>query len=97
MARIFVTGGAGYIGSHACKALAAAGHEPITYDTLEHGFRQAVQWGPLEVGDVRDRARLEAALRKYEPEAVFHMAGYVAVSESVADLRNITVTTSLAA
>jgi UDP-glucose 4-epimerase len=54
MTNILVTGGAGYIGSHTCKALAAAGFVPITFDNLENGHREAVQWGPLIVGDVRD-------------------------------------------
>gem|GEM_PF-1892500 len=68
--RIFVTGGAGYIGSHACKALAAAGHEPIVYDNLAHGHRRAVKWGPLITGDVLDQQQLRAALDAHRPEAV---------------------------
>lgn len=62
---ILVTGGAGYIGSHACKALAQAGLTPITYDNLVYGHRQAVRWGPLDVGDIRDRTRLEAVIELY--------------------------------
>ena len=50
---ILVTGGAGYIGSHACKALAKAGYTPITYDNLVHGHEWAVKWGPLERGILR--------------------------------------------
>ena len=42
---VLVTGGAGYIGSHTCKALANAGYTPVTYDSLVHGHRWAVQWG----------------------------------------------------
>ncbi len=53
--RVLVTGGAGYIGSHACKALAQAGHTPITYDNFSRGFRSAVRWGPLEEGDLNDQ------------------------------------------
>ena len=52
--KILVTGGAGYIGSHACKALAAGGFEPVTYDNLSRGNRWAVKWGPLEAGDIAD-------------------------------------------
>ena len=52
--RILVTGGAGYIGSHACKALAAKGFEPIAFDNLSRGNRWAVKWGPLEQGDIAD-------------------------------------------
>jgi UDP-glucose 4-epimerase len=56
--KILVTGGAGYVGSHACKALAAKGFEPIAYDNLSRGNRWAVKWGPLEEGDIRDETRL---------------------------------------
>ena len=83
MATVLVTGGAGYIGSHACKALAAAGHVPVAYDTLEYGHRWAVRWGPLVEGDVADRARLDAAIAEYRPDAVMHFAGYIFVGESV--------------
>ena len=50
--KVLVTGGAGYIGSHACKALARRGFEPITYDNLIRGHRWAVKWGPLEEGEI---------------------------------------------
>jgi UDP-arabinose 4-epimerase len=84
MARpILVTGGAGYIGSHAAKALAKAGYLPVTYDNLGHGHRAAVRWGPLEEGDLLDPARLDAVLRKWRPEAVLHFAGLISVGESV--------------
>ena len=82
---ILVTGGAGYIGSHACKALAQAGYTPIAYDNLVYGHRQAVRWGPLEVGDIADRARLDAVITQYRPEAVMHFAAYAYVGESVLD------------
>ena len=55
---ILVTGGAGYIGSHACKALASAGHTPITFDNLSRGNRWAVKWGPFEQGDIADAQRI---------------------------------------
>ena len=51
---ILVTGGAGYIGSHACKALAAAGYRPVTLDNLVKGREAAVRWGPFIRGDVGD-------------------------------------------
>lgn len=54
---IFVTGGAGYIGSPTCKALFASGFLPIAYDNLSNGFEDAVRWGPLEKDDILDRAR----------------------------------------
>ena len=60
---VLVTGGAGYIGSHACKALAAAGYRPVTYDNLSIGNRWAVRWGPLERGDILDAARLHEAFK----------------------------------
>ncbi len=84
MARpVLVTGGAGYIGSHAAKALAQAGYLPITYDNLRHGHRAAVRWGPLEEGDLLDPSRIDAVLRKWRPEAVLHFAGLISVGESV--------------
>ncbi len=83
MPTILVTGGAGYIGSHACKALAKAGYTPVTFDNLVYGHRWAVQWGPLEEGDVLDRARLDEVFRKYGPEAVMHFAAYAYVGESM--------------
>ncbi|MDJ0819619.1 MAG: UDP-glucose 4-epimerase GalE [Desulfobacterales bacterium] len=80
---ILVTGGAGYIGAHACKALKRAGYSPIAYDNLIYGHRSAVKWGPLEVGDISDRQRLEAVMHEYNPMAVMHFAAYAYVGESV--------------
>jgi UDP-arabinose 4-epimerase len=80
---ILVTGGAGYIGSHTCKTLAQAGYLPITYDNLVYGHRWSVKWGPLEVGDLADRQRLDAVIEKYNPEAVIHFAAYAYVGESI--------------
>lgn len=82
---ILVTGGAGYIGSHTCKALARAGYTPIAYDNLVYGHRQAVRWGPLEQGDIADRERLDAVIDRYRPAAVMHFAAYAYVGESVQD------------
>jgi UDP-arabinose 4-epimerase len=85
MTSILVTGGAGYIGSHACKALAAAGYTPVVYDNLGRGFEWAVRWGPLERGDLLDAERLEAAFAAHKPEAVLHFAALAYVGESVAE------------
>ncbi len=82
---VVVTGGAGYIGSHACKALAQAGYLPVAYDNLCHGHEWAVKWGPLERGDILDRPRLEEVLIKYQPNAVMHFAAFAYVGESVTD------------
>src|SRR5688572_15187678 len=82
---LLITGGAGYIGSHVCKAVAAAGFLPVTYDNLCSGHPWAVRWGPLETGDLADGTRLDAVMRKYRPAAVIHLAGLIVVSESVAD------------
>lgn len=82
--KVLVTGGAGYVGSHACKALAQSGHEPIVYDNLCRGHRSLVRWGPLERGDLLDGARLRAVLARYAPDAVMHFAALAYVGESVA-------------
>lgn len=82
---VLVTGGAGYIGSHVCKALADAGWIPVTYDDLSNGHAWAVQWGPLERGDIRDRDRgcLRAVVAAHRPEAVLPFAGRIEVGESL--------------
>ncbi len=82
---ILVTGGAGYIGSHACKALARAGYQPIAVDNLVYGHPWAVRWGPLERGDIADRAWLDGVIGRYRPVAVMHFAAYAYVGESVLD------------
>ena len=82
---ILVTGGAGYIGSHACKALHAAGYTPISFDNLVYGHRWAVRWGPLVEGDLADRAAIERVLREYSIDAVIHFAAYAYVGESMTD------------
>lgn len=82
MATILVTGGAGYIGSHACKALARAGHVPVTYDCLATGWRDAVRFGPFEEGNLLDRPRLDAVLARHRPEAVMHFAALSDVGEA---------------
>ena len=80
---ILVTGGAGYIGSHTCKALAASGLNPIVYDDFSNGHREAVRWGPMIRGDVRDQARLTEVMDKFEIDAVIHFAGLIEVGRSV--------------
>lgn len=80
---ILVTGGAGYVGSHACKALAAAGYTPVSFDNLSNGHDWAVKWGPLVVGDVLNPDDLDAAFAAYKPVAVMHFAALIEVGESV--------------
>ena len=83
MTAILVTGGAGYIGSHVCKALAEAGDKPVCFDTLEKGHDWAVQWGPFERGDIGDAVRLDEVFSRHRPTAVLHLAGYIEVGKSV--------------
>jgi UDP-arabinose 4-epimerase len=82
---VLVAGGAGYIGSHACKALARAGYLPVVYDNLVYGHDWAVKWGPIERGDILDRGGLDAVIAKYKPLAIMHFAAFAYVGESVAD------------
>lgn len=79
--KVLVVGGAGYIGSHICKALAARGDEPIVFDNLSAGHAHAVKWGPLVRGDVRCRDDIDVAFRKYRPDAVMHFAANIEVGE----------------
>ena len=81
--RILVTGGAGYIGSHTSKALAAAGYTPVVLDNLSTGHRWAVKWGPLVVADIADRARVKSVVKEWDIEAVIHFAAHAYVGESV--------------
>ena len=83
MANILVTGGAGYIGSHACKALAAAGHTPVTFDNLVTGWRDAVKFGPFVQGDLLNRAEIDAVFEQYQPVAVMHFAALSQVGDSM--------------
>ncbi|MCT4559057.1 MAG: UDP-glucose 4-epimerase GalE [Pelagimonas sp.] len=85
MTHILVTGGAGYIGSHACKALKAAGYTPVTYDNLVTGWQDAVKFGPFERGDLTDRARLDDVFAKYQPAAVMHFAALSQVGEAMTE------------
>lgn len=95
-----ITGGAGYIGSHAAKLLASAGHEIIVYDNLSRGHRDLVRWGPLIEADIRDTSTLREALSRSKPDAVLHFAALAYVGESVANPglyfeNNVTGTASL--
>jgi len=85
MATVLVTGGAGYVGSHACAALARAGHLPVTFDSFVTGWRQAVRFGPSVEGDLLDAAALDRAFAEHRPEAVMHFAALSNVGESVAE------------
>jgi UDP-arabinose 4-epimerase len=82
MSRILVTGGAGYIGSHCCKALAEAGFEPVVFDNLTTGHREAVRWGPLIEGDMRDAEAVGRAVSEARPVAVIHFAALSLVGDS---------------
>lgn len=81
---VLVTGGAGYIGSHVCKALAENGALPVCVDTLEKGHEWAVRWGPLARGDIGDAGRLDELFERHKPRTIVHLAGYIEVGESVA-------------
>ena len=85
MTTVLVTGGAGYIGSHACKMLAASGYIPVTYDNLSTGWEQAVKFGPFEQGELTDRARLDEVLATHTPVAVMHFAALSDVGQSMRD------------
>lgn len=80
---VLVTGGAGYIGAHACKALAEAGVLPVTFDNLSTGHETSVLWGPLVRGDVRDTDSVVAALKQFRITAIMHFAASAYVGESV--------------
>ncbi|MGB0577121.1 MAG: UDP-glucose 4-epimerase GalE [Alphaproteobacteria bacterium] len=79
---VFVTGGAGYIGSHCCKLLAANGYRPVTYDNMSNGRPDFVRYGPMVEGDILDGFRLDAALQEYRPKTVVHFAALIEVEES---------------
>ena len=85
MANILVAGGAGYIGSHTCLELYNKGYKPIVYDNLSNGHAEFAKWGPLEIGDIRDRAKLDEVIKKYKPEAIMHFAAAIEVGKSTRD------------
>ena len=83
--KVLVTGGAGYIGSHAAKALAAAGHEPVALDNLSTGDARNVRWGPLVEGSIDDAELVRRVLAEHQPGAVMHFAASAYVGESMHD------------
>ncbi|MHC0052097.1 UDP-glucose 4-epimerase GalE [Actibacterium sp. D379-3] len=83
MTTVLVTGGAGYIGSHACKVLRESGYVPVTYDNLSTGWADAVKFGPFEQGDLLNRARLDEVFAKHRPAAVMHFAAFSQVGEAM--------------
>jgi UDP-glucose-4-epimerase GalE len=85
MPSVLVTGGAGYVGSHACKALAAAGYVPVTYDDLSSGRPDLVKWGPLVEGSLGDGQHLADTVARHRPVAVLHFAAHSLVGDSVRD------------
>jgi UDP-glucose-4-epimerase GalE len=82
---VLVTGGAGYIGSHAAKALKQAGYRVVVYDNLDAGHRGAVKFGDFVQGDISDVAAVRNALRRHEIFGVLHFAAFLDVGESVRD------------
>lgn len=83
MKKVLVTGGAGYIGAHTSKLLAASGYEPVCYDNLSTGHADFVKWGPLEIGDLHDLEKLTRVISSYQPIAVIHFAASAYVGESI--------------
>ena len=80
---VLVVGGAGYIGSHNCLLLAERGYTPIVFDNLSNGHAEFVKWGPLEIGDIRNRDELDIVFKKYNPIAVLHFASLIDVADSI--------------
>lgn len=83
--KLFIIGGAGYIGSHMVKAAHKAGHEVITLDNLSTGHKDAVLYGKFEFCDILNTERLNELFEKYTPDAVMHFSAYSLVGESVSD------------
>jgi len=80
---VLVTGGAGYIGSHACKQLKKNGYNPIAYDNLSRGHREMVKWGELVEGDILDTNKVFETLKKFNIRSIMHFAAFAYVGESV--------------
>jgi UDP-glucose 4-epimerase len=81
--RIFITGGAGYIGSHVVAALGEKGADILVYDNLSTGHKDSLLSGKLVVGDLNDKPLLEKTIRDFKPDAVLHFAAFIQVGESV--------------
>jgi len=80
---ILVTGGAGYIGAHACKLLKKNGYNPITFDDLSTGHREFVKWGPFFEGNLLNQSDIEKVFKQYEITSVMHFAAKAYVNESI--------------
>ncbi len=85
MARIMITGGAGYIGSHVVKLLGEYGHQIVVYDNLSNGNKWAVLYGDLIKGDIGDENLLNKVFKDFKPDIVMHFAAFIQVNESVKD------------
>ena len=85
MTSVLVSGGAGYIGAHACKCLAQAGFTPVVFDNFSTGWRDAARFGPVVEGDLMDRGALDTAFKQHAPVAVMHFAALSLVGESMRD------------
>lgn len=83
MAKVLITGGAGYVGSHCVKKVIDAGHDCVVLDNLSRGNKNHVKWCPLEVGDIRDKRKLKEIFSGGKFDAVMHFAAYAYVGESV--------------
>jgi UDP-arabinose 4-epimerase len=83
MMPVLVTGGAGFVGSHTCKALSRQGFLPVTFDNLSRGHVAAVRFGPIYEGDMLRPEDLENAFQLHRPQAVLHFAAFAYVGESV--------------
>lgn len=83
MAVVLVTGGAGYIGAHACRQLAAVGHTPIVFDDFSTGWRQAARYGPVVEGSLLSAADLDRAFGAERVDAVMHFAARSLVGQSM--------------
>ena len=81
--KVLVTGGAGYIGSHAWKALKQAGFTPVTFDSLVTGWSEAVKFGPFERSDLLNKADVDRVFKQHAPIAVIHFAALSKVGESM--------------
>ena len=81
--KIFIIGGAGYIGSHMVKIAHEAGHDIVTLDNLSNGHQDAVLYGEFELCDILDTTKLDKLFKKHKPDAVMHFSAYSLVSESM--------------
>ena len=87
MSSILIVGGAGFIGSHTAKLVAAAGHKPVVFDNLSSGHRWALRWGVFEEGDLADRDAIDRVLARHHVDAVIDFAAHIEVGESVRNPR----------